>query len=92
MSRTVNAVAFSAYRTDEGTAYFTVQFFIDGVLHERREIYSGRPHWESPVYCIGGEHVTVLFPWAEGWKPERLQDHFESNICSALKGVNDYRL
>ena len=38
---TVRAEYFSANRGDDGFAYFTVQFNLDGVKHQRREIYSG---------------------------------------------------
>lgn len=58
-----------------------------GKRHRAREICIIPPLIFSVVgYSLRCGDVRVPMPWAWVKKPERLQDHFESNICSALKG------
>jgi len=66
---TVRADSFRAYREND-CAYFTVSFLFKGKRYEKREIYSGSPRFNAPVYCIAGEHVTVLYPWAAEPEPQ----------------------
>jgi hypothetical protein len=87
---TVNAVSYSAERSESGLASFKVRFYVEGKLYEMRELYSAYPRgWHTVFYSAeyyGGPYdVSVIFPWSKDWKkpdrfPGRGKTWIERNI------------
>lgn len=65
----VCAEGYRCERADNGQATVVVQFYYDGNLQERREIFSRIPAgFDAPLYCIGdNEYIKVVFPWHSDW-------------------------